>query len=79
MVRILRCSFLSVQLANQPLGHGLGVAESAKELLAAAVPVDEWKAIGTEGLVFADVGDGRHQRADNDLGVVLEKVDLEKG
>ena len=50
-----------------------------EELLAAAVFLNEGQFVGGESLVLIDVAHRGHQRTDDDLGVVLEEVDLREG
>ena len=38
--------------------------------------LNEWETEGAEGLVLINVANGRHERADDHFGVVLEEVDL---
>ena len=60
--------------------HGVdlvqGVDQSRREILAAAVFLDEIEAKCAVSFVFVNVGDCTHQRTKNDLCVVVEKVDL---
>ena len=56
----------------------VGVAQPGAELLAAAVLLDEVQPEGPGPLLLVDVGHGAHVGAQDDLGVVLEEVDLEQ-
>ncbi len=48
-----------------------------RQLLVAPVSLDEIESEGAIPLVLVNVGDSRHVRTEDDLGVVLEEVDLE--
>lgn len=81
--RLLRHSRrrLRVPLLHGP-EHGadliLGVLDSGEQLVRAAELLDQLEAVGRVLLLLVNVGDGTHQRAQNDFGVVLEEVDLEE-
>lgn len=55
----------------QLLHHQLGVAHAAGQLLAAAKLLQQRQLVGAELSLLVDVGDGAHQRAQDQLGVVL--------
>ena len=57
----------------------VGVLEPAAQLLAASVLLDEVEPEGARALLLVDVSHGAHVRAQDDLGVVFEEVDLEGG
>ncbi len=69
---------LGIQFAYQSLTHGLGVANSTGEFFRAAMGIDELQTVSVERFVFVDVSDRRHQRTDDNLGVILEEIDLQK-
>ena len=55
----------------------MGVSQSAPELLAAAARIaDERQTVGARLASVVDEGDGTHQRTHDQLGVVVEEVDL---
>lgn len=62
---------LSVQ---QLLHHQLGVAEAAGQLLAAAVLLQQRQFVGAEVSFLIDVGHRGHERAEDQLGVVLAEA-----
>ena len=55
-----------------------GVGQSRGELLAAAELLDQVEAERPVVAGLVNVGDGSHQRTEDNLGVVLEEVDLEQ-
>lgn len=57
---------------QQFLYHQLGVANAAGQLLTAAELLQQRQLIGAEVPLLVDVGHSSHQRAQDQLGVVLE-------
>lgn len=56
---------------HQLLNHQLGVVETAGQLLAAAKLLQQRQLVGAELPLLVDVGDGAHERTQDELGVVL--------
>ena len=63
--------------AEQALHHSPGIAQTARQLLGATIVLNEAELEGVEFALFINVGDSSHQGTQDDLGVVLEEVDLE--
>jgi len=63
---------------HDSVDDGLGVLEAREDLLGAAVSLDEAELEGAVVALLVDVCDGAHDRADDDLRVVVEKVDLNR-
>ena len=78
--RVGRRSVLNVGRALAGVDHRLnlvqGVRQPRSQLGAAAVLLDELKAVGSSPALVVDEGDTTEKGAENDLGVVLEEVDL---
>lgn len=53
------------------LHHELGVVEAAGQLLAAAKLLQQRQLVGAEFPLLVNVGDGAHERTQDELGVVL--------
>jgi len=58
---------------QQLLHHELGVADAAGQLLAAAELVQQGELVGAELSLLVDVRHGAHQRAQDQLGVILKE------
>lgn len=58
---------------HQFLNHQLGVVETAGQLLAAAKLLQQRQLVGAEFPLLVDVGDGAHERTQDELGVVLKE------
>lgn len=72
-----RLSTLHSRLARpQALHHGARVAQAAADLVRAAVGLDQLELEGAEVSALVDVRHGAHQWTQDDLGMVLEEVDL---
>ena len=60
------------------LDDRLGVLETREDLFGAAVAFDQTEFEGTVVALLVYVRDGAHERTHDDLGVVVEKVDLKR-
>ena len=78
--RVGRRSVLNVGRALAGVDHRLnlvqGVRQPRSQLGAAAVLLDELKAVGSSPALVVDEGDATEKGTENDLRVVLEEVDL---
>lgn len=62
---------------HQFLHHELGVVQAAGQLLGAAKLLQQRQLVGTELPLLVDVGDGAHERTQDNLGVVLRQGNSE--
>lgn len=60
--------------SQQLLHHGAGKAQAAGQLCAAAELLNQAEFVRPELSLLVNVADSRHERAEDDLGVVLEGV-----
>lgn len=63
---------------HDALDYGLGVLEAGEDFFGAAVALDQAELEGAVVALLVYVRDGAHERATNDFGVVVEKVDLNR-
>jgi hypothetical protein len=70
------------QVGLSRVQHGLhlfqGVAQPGGELCVATELLDHLEAVGTRPALLVDVGDAAEEGAEDDLGVVLEEVNLKE-
>lgn len=67
---LIRCLETRLSL-HHFLHHELGVVEAAGQLLAAAKLLQQRQLVGAEFPLLVNVGDGAHERTQDELGVVL--------
>lgn len=68
---LIRCLETRLSL-HHFLHHELGVVEAAGQLLAAAKLLQQGQLVGAEFPLLVNVGDGAHERTQDELGVVLK-------
>jgi len=72
--------FLFLLIHGLALQHGvnllISIVESGRYFWRTAILLDQVKPVGSASLLHVQVGDSSQQRTQDDLGVILEEVDL---